>query len=323
MAALDLTLDVRQPGRLASAGFIAFWLCGWVVGELGALFALVTGNFGQSLELAAPAFLMLWLLLWTFGGIAAARKLVELLSSRVHLRVEGQTLLVDRPLLGFTRHLRFGRAEVKGVRAKSDKSVVLELESGRERVLFRTLDARAAREAVEGIRWGLDLVTPRERVVAPAWAEAVELPNGHVILHLHRRALRLAAFALWPLAAVLSGAALHQTLTAPQLPWGLWLCLALSLMAAAQCTWGRTRWLLQRGQLVREKRWGARVTEVQRFDRPVLVVTSSTDSDSDTRWRLEVTQDERSLPLMQGATDEDDVRDFARYLARVVAIAVP
>jgi hypothetical protein len=64
-------------GRWFGAGFLAFWLCGWLAGEVFATKALVEmigngiANGFAGFEWFGALFLTGWLGFWTFGGIAA------------------------------------------------------------------------------------------------------------------------------------------------------------------------------------------------------------------------------------------------------------
>src|SRR5215831_16294192 len=89
-----LTLKSQGAGRYASAAFLAFWLCGWAVGEAFALWMLIRGAWalltgappdaGRAPLAVGPAliaglFILMWLTLWTVGGIAAMSELLRLL----------------------------------------------------------------------------------------------------------------------------------------------------------------------------------------------------------------------------------------------------
>ena len=61
-----LTLSWENPrggiGRYGLLAFLCFWMCGWVLGEFGALYAILRGQSGSG-------FLFFWLAGWTFGGV--------------------------------------------------------------------------------------------------------------------------------------------------------------------------------------------------------------------------------------------------------------
>ncbi len=77
----------KSAGDIFGVGFLCFWLCGWAVGEifvLGALIVGVVSVFQGNLPLNASAlcpglFMVAWLGGWTFGGIMAMRQVWNML----------------------------------------------------------------------------------------------------------------------------------------------------------------------------------------------------------------------------------------------------
>ncbi|MCP9859925.1 MULTISPECIES: hypothetical protein [unclassified Cyanobium] len=68
------------PGRFFVAAFLAFWLCGWLAGEVFAVSLLwkLLSTFlttGQG-TLPATLFLLVWVSFWSVGGAAALHHLV-------------------------------------------------------------------------------------------------------------------------------------------------------------------------------------------------------------------------------------------------------
>jgi hypothetical protein len=87
-----LTWPSAESGleRWAGAAFVAFWLCGWAVGEVVVLSAIVGAVKAGAIGLwALDAF---WLTLWTFGGLWAMRVLYGMVRSRPE---EWVTLSID------------------------------------------------------------------------------------------------------------------------------------------------------------------------------------------------------------------------------------
>ena len=83
---LEVRLKSSGAGRYVSSAFLAFWLCGWAVGEALVLWILVKGAWalltgsppdpGRAPLQAGPAvmvgvFLIAWLTMWTVGGTGA------------------------------------------------------------------------------------------------------------------------------------------------------------------------------------------------------------------------------------------------------------
>ncbi len=69
----EIVLTLRMPsgrvGRLVSVAFYVFWLCGWIVGGVGVLYALVTDQAHPT----QTFWLILWLLLWSLSLIIIVR----------------------------------------------------------------------------------------------------------------------------------------------------------------------------------------------------------------------------------------------------------
>ncbi len=143
---LEARLKSRGRGRFFSAGFLAFWLVGWVIGEAIALWSLGVGAWslitgrppeaGRNPLEVAPAlamglFLLVWLSLWTFGGIAAIYELMRVLWSRDRLVVNPSGFEITRRT-GFLLHTRWlARDELRSLYRLDAGSVVMaETESG-------------------------------------------------------------------------------------------------------------------------------------------------------------------------------------------------
>ncbi len=97
--ALTGEAPARPPGLQGYLGmaFIAFWLIGWLVGELTALSAVaptlplpripgISLTSTTSPKGPAELFLWVWLGIWTIGGVAAIWMLISWAIGRVHVR---------------------------------------------------------------------------------------------------------------------------------------------------------------------------------------------------------------------------------------------
>lgn len=102
--------------------FLGLWLCGWAMGEITALGALLgKGWMGE----AAPkgtgfeegrAFLAVWLLFWTAGGFFALSFLLYQLKGREEVTLDGQYLRHVRDFLVWKRSREYLREHVKDIR---------------------------------------------------------------------------------------------------------------------------------------------------------------------------------------------------------------
>jgi hypothetical protein len=76
--------------------FLSFWLCGWLVGELTALFILLSGKFKGP----PTAFLVFWLAFWTLGGTLALLNVLWMAAGREVITLEGPRLVIRQEILG-------------------------------------------------------------------------------------------------------------------------------------------------------------------------------------------------------------------------------
>src|SRR6185436_19420071 len=132
-------LRPRGFGRFVSAAFLAFWLCGWAIGESLVLWILIAGGIalltgtppepGRELLEPGPAiavgvFLLFWLTLWTFGGYAAITELLRLLWSRDAISADPACLRVHHRLGPFRSNVEIPRDRLCRIYvAPGDKSL--------------------------------------------------------------------------------------------------------------------------------------------------------------------------------------------------------
>lgn len=158
----SVRLVFRPSGwlRVFVVAFLAFWLCGWAVGEWFAL-RLVVGAMQGGVEsqaakaLTHPAgwvvggFILTWLLFWSFGGLAALVEILRIVAGRDELTILHDEYVVWRGVGPFGFQRRFRREQLRElyVRRKS-RDPVIEAGSGRH-VVSRgvTIDDRNAIEA--------------------------------------------------------------------------------------------------------------------------------------------------------------------------------
>jgi hypothetical protein len=333
----ELRLRVQGPGRLVGATFLAFWLCGWAVGEAFVLWflakgaiALLTGSPpdpGRAPLDAGPAlmvglFLLMWLSLWTIGGIAAAGELLRLLWGEDRILVASGRVTV-RWLRGPVRTERtLERHEIRRVFLSGrDDRITLDTERGR--VDLSRLGTRTERaEAVTALGAELAIVEAPASVGLPHEWEEIVTPEGQRALVANRATRRRQAqvaggiaLALATLAFVLGRQAFER--------WDLWIptgiLLAFALGAAAGARWlaiGQWEWYLGSGRLALRKREGSRLTEVFVAQRLLLDVTSDSDGD---RWYELSALSDAAPPVPQAITWRTAMRPKnSRSIARVM-----
>jgi hypothetical protein len=135
--------------RFAGAGFLAFWLCGWVAAWFLAARALVLGQ--------GNLFLLFWLTFWTLAGVAVVRKLWGTFRSvrPEFVRLEADRLLYDPG------------------RGPSETRSCAELPSGAVVPVAPAAATEALRSAVRGFT--VDRVNDRQRLYFDLAGRRVEI----------------------------------------------------------------------------------------------------------------------------------------------------
>ena len=305
----EARLRPHGAGRYFSAGFLAFWLCGWAVGEGFALWFLVAGVrallTGEPLPGAAPTsvagllavagFLLIWLTLWTVGGIAALGELLRCLWSEDRVAVGPTGLRVTRWIGPFRSRREFPRDRLRRV-SLAPRTAALALETDAATVELTRLGTRAEREELAAAlraRLGLDAAGDAARTAEglPAgWSEVVT-PEGECVLVADSAARRRQARVTAGAAMILGAAALWLVSRAVA-DLALAPLAAMAVAAAAGAAWGalwlwrgRMEWLLGSGRVVLRRRFGPAVREV--FTAHALELAISSDSDGDDWYALE------------------------------------
>jgi hypothetical protein len=75
--------------------FLTFWLVGWLISELIAL-AVITGIFGDIIDIGGIYILSIWLIGWTIGGVLTIRNWLWLLVGREILSFEQKDLIITK-----------------------------------------------------------------------------------------------------------------------------------------------------------------------------------------------------------------------------------
>ena len=105
--------------------FLAFWMCGWLIGEVSVLRELLRARSKLGANQPAPAqlsgvggslFLLAWLGGWTIGGCVAAYIVLWDAVGKEIVVLSGDALTIKRDILGFGRVRDFDLASVKNLR---------------------------------------------------------------------------------------------------------------------------------------------------------------------------------------------------------------
>ncbi len=304
-------------GRFFAAAFLAFWLCGWVVGEtfalgilLGAGWTLLTGtpphpdfpHISGAALLPVGGFLLLWLTLWTYGGLTAFWTLFRTLWGEDRIMVRGDLLRIERRAAPFRRTREIPRDQIHGLHRMPGRSPQPSLMVGTAQgsVPLTSFLPAAELDAFEAeLLRELNLRTVTAARLPPGW-EQVAVPEGGTALvesPARRRrnglvvgtiATALALTALWsagtnePIATVVCAA------LAGLLAWGAWRLL-----------FGRYEWRWGGGRLRRDWRCRGTVRTVREGNRLRLCVSS--DSDNDDWYSLDLVEDTTPRPTRHRA----------------------
>lgn len=308
----EMRLKPRGWGRFLAAGFLCFWLCGWVAGEIFAGWVLIRGaakvssselvfasqssGFSGAAVLFVGLFLLLWLGLWTWGGITAIRELLGLIWGEDRLLVRPDALSIERHRGPFVTKTVFRRDELEQIGRKDRSTIIIAHCRANPKPVTVTAYARETEveELLASLRQKLGLMQPKgesiEGRLAAGWIER-RAEDGKSVLLKDPAIRSRQGWILSLLAVVLSLPAvslLIQSVDTPKLVAAL-----ISGGLAILCGWGarhlfttHEEWSLGSKQI--QRRWitpsGVRDGQTGRL----LVVVRDNDSDGDPWYRLEV-----------------------------------
>jgi hypothetical protein len=303
----ELRLASRGAGRFVSAGFLAFWLCGWAVGETIVLWLLVKGAIAlltgqppdpgrEPLEVGPAVmvgtFLLLWITLWTFGGIAAITEFLRLVWGEDRILVSGGRLTVTRVRGPFRSRRVFERSDIRSIPLVG-RTNRLTVETRHGRIELSSLGSPSERiEGASALRAELNLsAEPAETpgALPPAWEEVIT-PEGERALVPNRGTRRIQARVAGGVAMVLAIVAFvlgRESLQRWDLAVPSVIALAFAAAAGAGALWlarGRMEWRIGGGRITLRKRMGTKVRDV--FEARRLRLESTNDSDGDTWYAL-------------------------------------
>ncbi len=332
----------QGPGRFFVAAFLSFWLCGWLAGEVFALWVLwrILGEFlasGEGVALPVALFLLVWLSLWTLGGAAALRELLRALWSEDRLTVAADGEVERLAQRGPFRRRRalsgreIRRFQVRGAGAWGGPLVV-EL-SGRSLEITRLGSLRQRQEAAEQLnrRLGLRPVAedpaqapgqdriPAAAVLPAGWQELTPsfgsplLVPDQSLRRQQRRVMGLVNLVLWGLLALLLRGG-------PAWPgfWVLGIPLALLALAGGWgqlwLAFGRLEWRLEPRVLVLQRRFGHHLRTLG--EARALELVERVDSDGDRSYRLQALRPpDPPLRVDDHAADPTPLRHLGAWLA--------
>ena len=338
---MQATLRATGSLRFLPAAFMAFWLCGWAVGEWFALrlFAslvrtLIGGSFladwfpplggtmpSGPMVVFFSAFLTLWLALWTVGGVGAFQQLLWLLFGRDIVRWGGDALEVEHAALWFVTRERLDARAITGIRLSRGTVVA---DSREAAVRVTRLGSDAERQELQAMlaAWR-STIAPPEPLAAdlspiPAFT-AFRDESGAIALERARAPRRstgmwLAGLALALFAGVV---ALFSQKTGAALIVGVLFFMVAGAGCLAGALWmlaGRESWHLRPGKMERRRTWFGR-TWTAEFVPLELQLSSASDSDGDLRWSLVVSGAGRRHTIASAIDDPNTPLTLGTWLA--------
>lgn len=303
---LEIRFACRGPGRFLGAGFLGFWLCGWVAGECFALWMLARGatsaltgqpiSRGGAVLAAGPAlgiglFLLVWLSFWTLGGVLAMRELLRLLWSEDRLTAHGGGLTIQRALGPFRSTREIRRDAIRDVLLVPRRGRLV-ARTDRGTVELTQLGSREERDqAATTLRAELGLHESLAATRLPKEWEEIITPEGEravtPALGPRRAQARVATAVAMLFAAgafMLAREAMDQLALVP----GVILLVALTAGTTWGAVWlarGRMEWKIGGGRLTLRRRFGAGARDV--FEARRLELSTTSDSDGDDWYHLD------------------------------------
>jgi len=338
---MQATLRATGFLRFLPAAFMAFWLCGWAVGEWFALrlfaslvrtllgwsfladwFPPLGGTMPSGPMVAFFAtFLTLWLALWTVGGVGAFQQLLWLLFGRDVVRWGGDALEAHHSALWFVTRERLDARAITGFRLFRG-TVVADSREAAVRVTRLGSDADRQELCAMLEAWRSTIAPPEplaeDRSPVPAFV-AFRDETGAIALERPRGPRRSTGVWMGALAlALFSGVvALFSQKTGAALVVGVLFlglagagCLAGSLWMLA----ARESWHLRQGKLEHRRTWFGRTWSAE-FVPLELQLSSASDSDGDLRWSLVVSGAGRRHTIASAIDDPNTPLTLGTWLA--------
>ncbi len=149
----EILLRPTGWARFFIIGFLAFWLCGWAVGEIFALAVVLAPILGDGFREMFPElrrflpskpsmapwpvflFVSIWLVFWTFGGISAFREMLRLLFGRDRFLLRPDGFSLTHAIGPFGKERVFRQGEVETIRITRRNSALVAVSRSKETVL--------------------------------------------------------------------------------------------------------------------------------------------------------------------------------------------
>lgn len=120
-----VVIEVPEPREGTDVGFLLFWLCGWLFGEVVVSIRLLSGTEadGEPMTWSAKLFLSGWLAFWTCGGATAIYTVLKALFGRWIITINAKTLTSTFKILSFERTRSWDTSRVRDFRLSPESKV--------------------------------------------------------------------------------------------------------------------------------------------------------------------------------------------------------
>lgn len=109
---LDIIIPAKKNWFVVA--FLAFWMCGWLFGEISVITIIITGMIDGNILMMF--FLLFWLVGWTAGGIFALRMLIWVTSGKEVITFTPGTITTSKKNLLFNKPKTYDLNSVKNIR---------------------------------------------------------------------------------------------------------------------------------------------------------------------------------------------------------------
>ena len=301
----EVVLRSAGIARFFGAGFLGVWLTGWLAGEAFALWVLGAGAWsfftGSSpgagrepinlgVAIAGGVFLIFWLSIWTLGGVAAIWEFLRLLCGKDRLEVTSDTVKIDNGYGVFHRRKNLRRDELRHFYNRPNRAALCaDTTRGTiEITRIGTWKDRVALTQELNSHFGT-LPQHHDGQLPTGWCEIPSRERENILVKDPATRRKQAVFA-WTVCLTLSFVAAYLVTAIDERPT-LWPLAIFMVIIIAVTGWGalwlsigRAEWLLDRGRITMQKRFGQ--SRTKKFEAVALELIEDTSGDNGPYYEL-------------------------------------
>ena len=120
-----VVIEVLEPREGTDVGFLLFWLCGWLFGEVVVSIRLLSGteHDGEPMTWSTKLFASAWLAFWTCGGATVIYTVLKALFGRWIITIDAKTITSTFKILSFKRTRTWDTSRVRDFRLSPESKV--------------------------------------------------------------------------------------------------------------------------------------------------------------------------------------------------------